>query len=94
MNISLTPELENFVKEKVDSGLYNNANELIREALRFMSSREQMFNEIKLEHLRHKLANAEQDILENQYIDLDKTGVNQLFVKLKEYNPEDAKFKN
>lgn len=34
MNISLTPELEKAVKEKVDPGLYNNASEVIREALR------------------------------------------------------------
>jgi antitoxin ParD1/3/4 len=34
MHVSLTPELERMVKEKVDSGLYNNASEVIREALR------------------------------------------------------------
>ena len=34
MHISLTPELERAVKEKVASGLYNNASEVIREALR------------------------------------------------------------
>jgi len=34
MNISLPPELEEAVKRKVDSGLYNNASEVIREALR------------------------------------------------------------
>ena len=34
MHISLTPELERKVKEKVASGLYNNASEVIREALR------------------------------------------------------------
>lgn len=34
MNISLTPELESAVKAKVASGLYNNASEVIREALR------------------------------------------------------------
>lgn len=34
MHISLTPELEKAVKEKVDSGLYNNASEVVREALR------------------------------------------------------------
>lgn len=34
MHVSLTPELERLVKEKVDSGLYNNASEVIREALR------------------------------------------------------------
>lgn len=34
MHISLTPELERAVKEKVKSGLYNNASEVVREALR------------------------------------------------------------
>ena len=34
MHVSLTPELEKVVKDKVDSGLYNNASEVIREALR------------------------------------------------------------
>lgn len=34
MNISLTPELESVVKAKIASGLYNNASEVIREALR------------------------------------------------------------
>jgi hypothetical protein len=34
MNISLTPELEKYVRDKVATGLYNNASEVIREALR------------------------------------------------------------
>ena len=34
MNVSLTPKLEEFVRRKVASGLYNNASEVIREALR------------------------------------------------------------
>lgn len=40
MNISLTPELEKAVKAKVQSGLYNNASEVIREALRQSLARE------------------------------------------------------
>lgn len=40
MNISLTPELETAVKAKVKSGLYNNASEVIREALRQSLARE------------------------------------------------------
>jgi antitoxin ParD1/3/4 len=36
MNVSLTPELEAFVDGKVDSGLYNNASEVIREGLRLL----------------------------------------------------------
>jgi antitoxin ParD1/3/4 len=40
MNISLTPELEEAVRRKVRSGLYNNASEVIREALRQSMARE------------------------------------------------------
>lgn len=40
MNISLTPELERYVRRKVTSGLYNNASEVIREALRLLVNHE------------------------------------------------------
>lgn len=40
MHISLTPELEKAVKAKVQSGLYNNASEVVREALRQVLARE------------------------------------------------------
>ena len=40
MNVSLTPELESAVKAKIASGLYNNASEIIREALRESLRRE------------------------------------------------------
>lgn len=40
MHISLTPELENAVKAKVQSGLYNNASEVVRDALRQSLARE------------------------------------------------------
>jgi antitoxin ParD1/3/4 len=38
MNINLTPKLEEMVREKVKSGLYNNASEVVREALRMMEA--------------------------------------------------------
>ena len=34
MNVSLTHELESLVEAKVKSGLYNNASEVVRDALR------------------------------------------------------------
>jgi putative addiction module CopG family antidote len=40
MNISLTPKLEEFVRDKVASGLYGNASELVREALRLLVARD------------------------------------------------------
>jgi len=36
MNVSLTPELEQFVSAKVESGRYNSASEVVREALRLL----------------------------------------------------------
>lgn len=40
MNVSLTPELERYIRQKVDSGLYGKASEVVREALRLMHGRE------------------------------------------------------
>ena len=40
MNVSLTPKLEEFIREKVSSGLYNNASEVVREALRLLVNRD------------------------------------------------------
>jgi antitoxin ParD1/3/4 len=40
MNVSLTPELEKFVADKVKSGRYNSASEVVREALRLLEEHE------------------------------------------------------
>jgi antitoxin ParD1/3/4 len=42
MNVSLTPELESFVNTRVQSGRYNSASEVIREALRLLEEQEQV----------------------------------------------------
>jgi antitoxin ParD1/3/4 len=39
MNVSLTPELYELVQRKVQSGLYGNASEVVRDALRRMDER-------------------------------------------------------
>lgn len=40
MSLSLTPKLEDFVKSRVNTGDYNNASEVIREAVRPMQDRD------------------------------------------------------
>jgi antitoxin ParD1/3/4 len=40
MNVSLTPQLEQFVQTKVQSGRYNSASEVVREALRLLEDHE------------------------------------------------------
>ena len=42
MNVSLTSELEKFVSDKVESGRYNSASEVIREALRLLEEHDQV----------------------------------------------------
>jgi antitoxin ParD1/3/4 len=49
MNVSLTPELEAKIHERVASGRYNNASEVVRDALRHLEEYE------RLEHLRSLL---------------------------------------
>jgi antitoxin ParD1/3/4 len=40
--VSLTPELERFVDAKVESGRYNNASEVVREALRLLKEQDEI----------------------------------------------------
>jgi antitoxin ParD1/3/4 len=55
MNVSLTPELERLVQEKVASGLYNSASEVVREALRLLRDHDEL-RRIRLEELRKEIA--------------------------------------
>ena len=50
MNVSLTPQLEAMIRQRVESGRYNNASEVVREALRRLEEHEQLM------HLRSLLA--------------------------------------
>ena len=54
MNVSLTPELENLVNEKVKSGLYNSASEVIRESLRLLQEQD-MLKEFRRNELRREI---------------------------------------
>ncbi len=54
MNVSLTPELENWVKEKVNTGLYTSASEVVREAIRTLREQDEI-REIQREKLRQQL---------------------------------------
>lgn len=42
MNVSLTPELEELISQKVQSGRYTSASEVIREALRLLEEQDQL----------------------------------------------------
>lgn len=54
MNINLTPQLESMVREKVSSGRYTSASEVVREALRLMEEQDHL-RAAKLEQLRQAI---------------------------------------
>ena len=54
MNISLTPRLEEMIREKIASGSYSSASEVVREALRLLELEDQL-RTLKLQRLRQDI---------------------------------------
>jgi antitoxin ParD1/3/4 len=55
MNISLTPDLTRLIKEKIASGQYQSASEVVRDALRRLAASERPRSE-RIAELRRKIA--------------------------------------
>ena len=54
MNVNLTPQLEELVRAKVDSGMYTSASEVVREALRLMDEQDRL-RQMKFDDLRREV---------------------------------------
>lgn len=67
MNVSLTPELEQMVAEKVQSGRYTSASEVIREALRLLEEQDQLKRK-RLTEVRQKIDRGLRQLDEGQGI--------------------------
>lgn len=61
MNVSLTRELEDLVTNKVASGSYTSASEVVREGLRLLQHRDDM-REAKLHALRSEIQTGMDDL--------------------------------
>lgn len=84
MHVSLTNELKSRVKAKVESGLYNNASEVIREALRFMDTHEDWIHEVKLARLREQLKAGTDQLDKGEGIAIEsKSALDSLFDDIK-----------
>lgn len=55
MNVSLTTRLEKLVSQKVTSGLYHSASEVIRAGLRLLEEQDEI-RQRRLKELRHEIA--------------------------------------
>jgi antitoxin ParD1/3/4 len=61
MIVELTPRLEAVIREKVDSGRYASAREVIEDALQLMENRD------KVERLRAAIASADAQFANGEY---------------------------
>ncbi len=63
MNVSLTKELENFIGELVESGMYYSASEVVRDGLRLLKE-QQALKKIRVEELRAEIMLGIKDLKE------------------------------
>lgn len=54
MNISITPELEELISNKVKTGMYNSASEVIREGLRLLKEQDDL-KELRMKELKKEI---------------------------------------
>ncbi|MDF5717747.1 MAG: type II toxin-antitoxin system ParD family antitoxin [Rhizonema sp. NSF051] len=80
MNVSLTPDLEQFIQNLVDSGKYTSASEVIQAALRMFV--QQDIYQGRIEELRKEIMIGIEASRRGEVVDAD-TVFNQLQAKLK-----------
>jgi len=73
MNITLTPELEQFVNEKVKSGRFRSAIEVVREGLVLLREEDELAR--KHEELRRTIAVGIEELDRGQGVPLDDAEV-------------------
>ncbi len=66
MNVSLTTELEDLVNQKVKSGLYTSASEVIREALRLLKEQDHV-RQLRLTELKKEVRKGVAQLDQGQY---------------------------
>ena len=68
MNISLTPELEQLVKDKVSSGKYHSVSEVMGEALRLLEERDRIRDQ-RIAELKAKIQVGIEELERGEGID-------------------------
>ncbi|MEE8499886.1 MAG: type II toxin-antitoxin system ParD family antitoxin, partial [Kiloniellales bacterium] len=70
MNFSLTPSLEQFVRDRANSGDYNNASEVVREAIRLLKRAEER-RALKMARLRAAIRDGDEALARGEFSDLN-----------------------
>src|SRR5258707_15756254 len=79
MNVSLTPELEQLVNDKVKTGMYQTASEVIREGLRLLRERD-----LQLEVLRRDIRAGFDAVDRGHFTDYDQSNIKELADRVKD----------
>lgn len=66
MNITLTPELEALIKKKIESGDYNSASEVVRDALKLLKEQDQL-KELRREEIRREVMKGVEQIRNGEF---------------------------
>ncbi len=82
MHVSLTPHLEELVRDKVKSGLYCSASEVVREALRLMEDRDRV-REMRLDDLRKEIQIGIEQIERGESTEYTTETLHELFDDIK-----------
>ncbi len=70
MNFSLTPSLEQFVRDRANSGDYNNASEVVRDAIRLLKRVEER-RALKMERLRAAIRDGDEALAQGKDSELN-----------------------
>ncbi len=82
MNVSLTPNLEAYVRERTASGDYNNASEVVREALRLLKQTEEE-RALRRHRLKQQIAAGDAALARGETVELaDDAELDRLFAGL------------
>lgn len=82
MRVVLPAKLDKYVKTKVESGLYDSASEVVRDALRLMQETEQL-RRLKLRRLKEELSKGEAALAAGDAVTLaDDAELSRFFARL------------
>ncbi len=70
MNFSLTPSLEQFVRDRANSGDYNNASEVVRNAIRLLKRAEER-HALQMERMRAAIRDGDEALARGDATDVN-----------------------
>ena len=71
MNVNLTPELQQIVETRLKSGRYNSASDVMRDALRLLEHRDEVFT-LRKDEMRKQIDEGWRSAKRGEFVDGDE----------------------